>query len=246
MTVDETGAWLDQLYIGVPGAGLRDEDRKKAFELAGLAKELESAFAQLPNRHELLIIDAAAGKGYAGLLAATLAARSGRAAHIVFIERDARRSAATHTAALRLAPTGVRASFHTGNVDDAALWPDRPSLVVALHACGRAADTILERAIQVHAARLVVVPCCTPAVEHPATEALGIPRHASVRRAFLEALVASERTLRLEAAGYRTEVVPFVPPTVTPYNLAWRGRRVGEPGRMRGAAERLTRLASRV
>jgi hypothetical protein len=87
-----------------------------------------------------------------------------------------------------------------------------------------------------------LVPCCTPAAERPAAEALGIPRHAPVRRAFLESLVAAERTLRLEAAGYETEVVPFVPPTVTPYNLVWRSRRVGEPGRMRAAAERLTRL----
>ena len=54
--------------------------------------------------------------------------------------------------------------------------------------------------------------------------------------------IDAERTLRLEAAGYATEVVPFVPPTVTPHNLLWRARRVGEPRAMADAAERLERL----
>jgi short-subunit dehydrogenase involved in D-alanine esterification of teichoic acids len=57
-------------------------------------------------------------------------------------------------------------------------------------------------------------------------------------------MVDAERTLRLEAAGYETEVVELVPPTVTPHNLVWRARRVGEPGRMARAAEALARLVA--
>jgi hypothetical protein len=55
-------------------------------------------------------------------------------------------------------------------------------------------------------------------------------------------MVDSERTLALEAAGYETTVVPFVPPTVTPHNLLWRARRVGEPRHMAAAAEKLERM----
>jgi hypothetical protein len=50
--------------------------------------------------------------------------------------------------------------------------------------------------------------------------------------------------LRLEAQGWATEVVSFVPPTVTPYHLGWRARLVGEPNRMRDAAARLSRLTA--
>ena len=53
-----------------------------------------------------------------------------------------------------------------------------------------------------------------------------------MRRRFVQAFVDAERTLRLEAAGWQTEVVELCPPTVTPHNLLWRARRVGEPGRM--------------
>jgi hypothetical protein len=239
MTVADAQAWLDRLYVDAPGARLRKEDRKKAVELAAIAAEIALALTRLPARREVTIVDAAAGKGYVGLIAATLCAD--RPAHVVFVERDAARLEAAEAAARRLA-AGARLSFRRGDVGDARIWPERPSLVLALHACGAAADAVLAAAIAAEAQRLVVVPCCTPAGERPAAEALGVPRHGPVRRAFLEALVAAERTLRLEAAGYATEVVPFVPPTVTPYNLAWRARRVGEPGRMRMAAERLTRL----
>src|SRR5262249_17227936 len=53
--------------------------------------EIERALAHLPRRGELVIVDAAAGKGYAGLAAATLSARSGRPARGVLVERGARR-----------------------------------------------------------------------------------------------------------------------------------------------------------
>jgi hypothetical protein len=46
-------------------------------------------------------------------------------------------------------------------------------------------------------------------------------------------------TLYLEAAGYATEVVAFVPPTVTPHNLLWRARLTDEAVRMAEAARAL-------
>jgi hypothetical protein len=73
---------------------------------------------------------------------------------------------------------------------------------------------------------------------------LGIPRHAEVRRRFLQSVVDAERTLRLEARGYETTVVGFVPATITPHNLLWRARRVGEPGRMAKASDHLRRLVT--
>jgi hypothetical protein len=129
-------------------------------------------------------------------------------------------------------------------VGDPRWWPDEPDVVIALHACGAVSDTVIDRAIAVRARRLLVVPCCTgnAASADLAARTLGIPSHAGVRRAFVEAIVAAERTLRLEAAGWETEVVPFVSPTVTPYHLLWRARRVGEPRRMANAAEDLARL----
>jgi hypothetical protein len=135
-------------------------------------------------------------------------------------------------------------------VADASAWPSEPDVVVALHACGPAADTIAERAVACQTRHLLLVPCCTSDrvvaadLANRQAEAIGLPRHAEVRRRFIQAIVDAERTLRLEAAGYETTVVPFVSPTQTPHNLLWRARRVGEPKRMAEAAQRLQRLRS--
>lgn len=236
MTEEDVGAALDRLWIGIPGATLRKEERKKAREMAAFLVEV--ARARPRDGRELVVVDAAAGKGYVGVLSAAALAP----AFVHFIERDAGRLAAAQEAARRAGVPSVRFSFHSGDVGDATLWPDEADLVLALHACGPAADAILDAAMRTRARRLLVVPCCTPARDAAVADTFGVPRHASVRRAFLESLVLAERTLRLEAAGWETEVVPFVAPTVTPHNLAFRARRVGERGRMRAAADRLRRL----
>ncbi|HEY3352293.1 MAG TPA: methyltransferase [Polyangia bacterium] len=251
-TVAEVEQWLDRLYIAAEGATLRAEDRRKAVEVAALLVEVERALGRAARgAGALTLVDAAAGKSYVGLLAAQLVlGPRGGPARVVSLERDPRRAALSRAAAGKLT-VDVAVECVCGDVGDAALWPAGPALVVALHACGAAADAILDRAVAAGARRLLLVPCCTGAgvpalpAAAAAAEALGVPRHAPVRRRFLQAMVDSERTLRLEAAGYETAVIELVPPTVTPHNLLWRARRVGEPSRARAAAAALARLTGR-
>jgi hypothetical protein len=125
------------------------------------------------------------------------------------------------------------------------MWPDAPDVAVGLHACGAASDAIIDSATAKGAKWILLVPCCYASgvkFAEARADALGIPRQSEVRRRFVMALVDAERTLRLEAAGWETTVVPFVPPTVTPHNLLFRARRVREPSRMREAAARRTLL----
>ena len=236
----EVEAWLDRLYIDAPGATLRREDRKKAAEVTALLAEVARIAARLPK--DLLLVDAAAGKGYVGILAAKLVLEPlGRRARVVALERDPARAAAAQAAAAR---AGVDLDPRAADVGDRDAWPAEPSLVLALHACGAAADALLDAAVAARARAILAVPCCVGA-SAPAdavAERLGLPRQAPVRRGFTETFVAAARTLRLEAAGYETEVVSFIAPTVTPYHLLWRARRVGEPVRSRDAAARLARL----
>jgi NAD(P)-dependent dehydrogenase (short-subunit alcohol dehydrogenase family) len=230
-------AALHRLWIGVPGTRLRDEDRKKSRELAAFVEELRKPVGKKPR----VLVDAAAGKGYVGLLAAELLLAPG--SRVVLIERAPDRVARTREAVARLTSRDVEVELVEKDVADPSAWPARPDLVVALHACGAATDAVIERAVACAAQLLYVVPCCTAKASFP-MGALGIPAHASVRRAFTEAVVASFRTQRLEAAGYETTVAPLVPPTVTPYNMVWRARRVLEPTRMARAAADLVKLTA--
>lgn len=243
-TVAAVELWLDLLYIAAEGAGLRNEDRRKAAEVAALLDEIDRALRRISRRKRLTLVDAAAGKSYVGLLAAKLLLEpQGRPSAVVAIEKDSRRINASRRAAERLKTT-IPVDFRIADVASESAWPNQPSIVAALHACGPAADKIIERAAACGAQVLLLVPCCTgSAVEYAArAEAaavrLGIPPQAPVRRRFIQAWVDAQRTLRLEAAGYQTEVVEFVGATVTPHNLLWRSHRVMEPRRMAAARRR--------
>jgi hypothetical protein len=234
----EVERWLDRLFIAAEGAGLRQEDRRKALEVTAIIEEVERAIARFSRRSPLLIVDAAAGKSYVGLLVAKLILeRSARCADVVSLERDPKRVAASVRAA-ELLNTRIRVECRISAVEDYSAWPPKPSIITALHACGPVADAIINQTIASQARTLLLVPCCTSnAVAASAqakcqADALGIPRHAPVRRRFIQAFVDAERTWRLEAAGYETEVVEFVAPTVTPHNLLWRARLVEESRRM--------------
>jgi hypothetical protein len=242
--VAEVERWLDALYVAADGATLRDEDRRKARQVAAILDELRRAVCRCSRRLPLVLVDAAAGKSYLGLLAAKLILEPcGRSSEVVTIERDEARVHASRRALARLGTT-VPVQCRIGDVSDRAAWPDHPSIVVALHACGAAADAVIDRTIETGARALLLVPCCTSravaAVSRAEAEAerVGIPRHAPVRRRFIQAMVDADRTLRLEAAGYETEVVEFVGATVTPHNLLWRSRLVREPVRMADAERR--------
>jgi hypothetical protein len=240
--VSDVEHWLDVLFVAAEGAVLRQEDRRKAIEVAAMLREIDREVRRMGGRDPIALVDAAAGKAYVGLLAAKLVLEPlGRQARVVTLERDASRAAASRAALLRLG-SSVPVDCRTADVADPRSWPDRPSLVVALHACGPAADAVIEGALKSLARVLLLAPCCTSrampvaACAETSAERLGIPRHAPVRRRFVQAMVDADRTWRLEAAGYQTEVVEWVPATVTPHNLLWRARHVSEAGRMAAAA----------
>jgi hypothetical protein len=248
--VADVERWLGRLYVAAEGAGLRREDRRKAREVAAMLEEVDRAIGRFSRRAPLVLLDAAAGKSYVGLLAAKLLLDpSGRRAAVVAIERDPKRIEASLRAVERL-DTRISIECRAADVRTDAAWPKPVSIVTALHACGPAADTIIDQAIANRARALLLVPCCTSDAMPVAVQAqgkadrLGIPRHSPVRRRFVEAMVDAERTWRLEAAGYETEVVEFVAPTVTPHNLLWRARLVGEPGRTAAAEKARAKLSA--
>lgn len=230
---------LLSLFIAADGAQLRREEKKKVVEVRALLHELDR------HRKDGLLVDAAAGKAYVGLLAASLLGFR----RISVIEREPKRIEACKAAAQRMRAE-VSLDVVEGDVADLSAFPASPELLVALHACGNASDSILDAAIHKRAKWLYLVPCCygesVPfrAQAEAKAEALGLDRHAEIRRRFVMAMIDAERTSRLECAGYDVTVLPFVAPTVTPHNLLIRARRVGEPLRMQRAQEERERLLS--
>jgi predicted RNA methylase len=189
------------------------------------------------------VVDAAAGKASVGLVAAELLA----VGRVTVIERDPSRIAACRSAATRLArqvPVDVRSA----DVGDASAWPEEADVVVALHACGGAADLVIDRAIASRARQLLVVPCCYGASVPFRARAADIVARMDLAdddvlaRRMTASLVDTERKLRLEAGGYETTLEEFVAPTITPHNLLFRARRTGSDVRISRAKARLEAL----
>lgn len=239
ITPGEVGAILHRLFIAREGTSLRKEDVQKTHEVAALVRELSRI------KKGARVVDAAAGKSSVGLVAAEVLPFS----RLTVIERAPDRVAACRAAATRLSRP-IEVDVRALDVDDDGAWPDEPDAVVALHACGGASDRVIDQAVRVRARRLLLVPCCYGATVSFLDEALtiadrlGSPDVATLRRRVAASLVDVERALRLEAAGFETEVHEFVGATITPHNVLFRARRTMAPKRMEEAARKLTALRS--
>ena len=237
VSVDDVRAVVHRLFIACDQASLRKEDEKKSLELAALLSRL------MRIKKGAHLVDAAAGKSSVGLVAAELLP-IGR---LTVLERDARRVEACRAAQRRMTrqiPVDVRHA----DVADAGVWPEAPDAVVALHACGPAADLVIDQAIRSRARHVFVVPCCYGAAIPFAARAasvvaeLGYVADDLLRRRIGASLVDMERKLRLEAAGYETELDELVGATVTPHNLFFAARYSGTAVRVRRAEARLAAL----
>ncbi len=60
--IENVERWLDRLYISADGATLREEDRRKAIEVAAILDEIERAAKGFSRERTILLVDAAAGK----------------------------------------------------------------------------------------------------------------------------------------------------------------------------------------
>ncbi|MCA9609051.1 MAG: methyltransferase [Myxococcales bacterium] len=229
-------AALRAFYVTRAETSLRPEEVKKVPQLAGILSVLAR------TGRDPRLVDAAAGRAPVGLMAAKLLGWT----QVVVIERDPGRAASARRAAARV--PGIQVEVREGDVADASVWPAAVEVVVALHACGPAFDAVVDQAMARNAPWIVAVPCCYSdavgfaEVARAWADHLGVAHQAAVRRRFLESLIDTERTLRLEAGGYRVSVQAFVPPSVTPHHLVWKAHRVGPSRRSAEAAERWERL----
>jgi predicted RNA methylase len=230
---DEVGRVLHRLFIARDGTSLRKEDLQKARELSAMIGELSRL------KRDAHLIDAAAGKASVGLIAAELLPIGA----LTVIERDPKRIAACRDAVTRMTRS---LPISIVEADVQSEWP-RADAVVALHACGRASDSVIDQTIASEPTFLFLVPCCygadVPFMEraHAMADRMGAMQQ-NIRRRIAISIVDLERTLRLEAAGYEVEAHDFVGATVTPHNLLIRARRTRSEKRMREAAERLGHL----
>ncbi len=126
----------------------------------------------------------------------------------------------------------IDASFVAGTIDGVML-PERPDVVLALHACDTATDDALARALEWEAPLVLAAPCChhyiasqLRGVEPPAPYA-SLVKDGILRERFADTLTDTLRALLLRREGYRVDVMEFVDSQHTPRNTLLRAVRTG-------------------
>jgi hypothetical protein len=168
------------------------------------------------------------GSSYLGLLLLDLARREfGKEAALTGVDQDPARVDACRRRAF--AAGFPDADFVHGATETAPL-PGRPELVLSLHGCDTATDAALRRAVEAEAATVAVVPCCH-------RELRGVLRAEPPHDIFLRDGVAGGeycalltdvvRVAAMRAAGYRADLIEFVPWEHTPKNRLIRADRTG-------------------
>ncbi|HEX2859724.1 MAG TPA: SAM-dependent methyltransferase [Alphaproteobacteria bacterium] len=192
---------------------------------------LDGLVKQLPPRQKLTIVDMGAGKGYLTFalydhLANTLKLN----AHITGVEYRAELVELCNTIAadakfenLRFVQGGI-AGYDCTGVD----------VVIALHACDTATDDAIAKAINAHAALIVVAPCChkqvrqsmpKPTATHPLHFVL---QHGTYAERMADMVTDSLRAQLMELNGYNTKLFEFISDAHTPKNVMIVGQKTGK------------------
>lgn len=123
-------------------------------------------------------------------------------------------------------------TFIEGTIGDVQL-PERPHLVMALHACDTATDDALAQAVSWAVPVLVAAPCCHHDIQRQ-LDADRVPddyrlltRHGILRQRMADVLTDTFRAALLRQHGYRTEVIEFVDSVHTPRNALIRAVHTG-------------------
>lgn len=126
-----------------------------------------------------------------------------------------------------------RVRFVEGTIRDAPV--EGADIVLALHACDTATDEALARAIRWRAQVVLAAPCCHHDLQRQLRQRAApepyqlLTRHGILRERFADVLTDALRAAVLRLAGYRVEVVEFVPSEHTPRNVLLRAVRTDAP-----------------
>jgi Methyltransferase domain len=211
LLAEQSPALLQELHLLTRDGHLNADALRKLKQVNHLVGLLRPALEDVLSRFgDPVLVDAGSGNAYLGFILYELFLKSAGKGTLLCIESRPELTAQAEERARRLGYERMR--FVTAGLEKAP-WPDRPHLVVALHACDTATDDALLGGISRHADYVAVVPCCQAEVarqlkEHPAPSPTlaALAEHPWHRREFGSHLTNVIRALALEAEGYSVTV----------------------------------------
>lgn len=206
---DGAASLLRAVGLTTTRGGASADSHRKLKQITHFLRLVEPSIREVLERYDdPVIVDAAAGKGYLGLVASQLLLKPAGKGRLVAIEsRDDLAERVDRIADNHGLPVAVERS----TIVDADL-PGRVHFLLALHACDTATDEAIVRGLRAKADYIAVVPCCQAEVARLLKEAgddrptAALWQHAMHRREMGAHLTNVIRALALQARGYQVTV----------------------------------------
>ena len=212
--------------------GVSDENGKvyerKMAKFRQINKFLEivrDVYSEMPKESELTVCDLCCGKSYLTFAVYYyLTAVLGRRVKIYGVDRKEDVIAFCRDLAAKLHFEGME--FIAGDILEFEM-PNKPDMVISLHACDIATDIVLAGACRFGAKIILSTPCCHHEMfsqsKKNSPECLSfIMEHSILRQKFCTAATDALRAMRLEAEGYAVDAFELIDPEETPKNVILR------------------------
>ncbi len=211
--------FLIELGVMTPDGKVRKSRYDKFRQVNRFLELVDDVVPSLRPEGTLRVVDFGCGKSYLTFaIHHLLTELRGRSVEIVGLDLKEDVIAACASFAERSGAAGLR--FERGDI--ASFEADNEvDLVVSLHACDTATDEALAQAVRWQADAILAVPCCQKEAYRQLESQLLAPllRHGLAKERFAALVTDTLRAQLLELAGYRTQLVEFVPLEHTAKNV---------------------------
>jgi SAM-dependent methyltransferase len=211
--------FLVELGVMTPDGAVRKSRYAKFRQVNRFLELVDDVVPALRPEGTLRVVDFGCGKSYLTFaIHHLLTELRGREVELVGLDLKADVIAACSALAERSGTKGLR--FERGDI--AGFEADGAvDLVVSLHACDTATDEALAQAVRWGADAILAVPCCQKEAYRQLESELLAPllRHGLAKERFAALVTDTLRVQLLELAGYRAQLVEFVPLEHTAKNV---------------------------
>ena len=180
---------------------------------------IEDILDRLPSDRTIRIIDFGCGKSYLTFaMYYYLHVLQGRDIQVTGL--DLKQDVINHCNALAEKLGYQRLHFEQGEISSYQ-GADRVDMVVSLHACDKATDYALEKAVKWGAEVILAVPCCQHELNNQihCDTLQPILKYGVIRERMAALITDALRALLLEQQGYDTQILEFIDMEHTPKNL---------------------------
>lgn len=222
--------WLIALGIMMADGTVHKRWYDKFRQINRYLEFVEDCLPYVTEHSPLRIVDFGCGKSYLTFaLYDHLVNRRGLAVEITGL--DLKKDVVAHCAKLAVDFGFKDLRFRVGDIahyeSEAAA-----DMVISLHACDRATDAALAKAVNWGAKVILAVPCCHKEL----IRQISIPglepmlQHGILRERLGSMATDTLRSLALEVMGYQTQIVEFIDMEHTPKNILIKGIKMHPPG----------------